>query len=142
MSPEPAVTLGRLFTFRAAHKCWRDDWTEEDNHRVFGACASRSAHGHTYTLEVVITGPIDPVTGMIINVTDLKAWVGDILKDFDYRDLNQDVSEFRDTQPTLSNLARVLVGRIAPVLPTGLLLHRIRIRQDDGPFVDCFPASK
>jgi 6-pyruvoyltetrahydropterin/6-carboxytetrahydropterin synthase len=139
MSTDLSLSLARRFIFRAAHHCWRHDASELQNRQVFGSCGTPGSHGHTYTLEVVISGPVDPATGMIVNVAELKAWVADILRDFDYRDLNRDVPEFRDAPPTLQNLASVLFARVSAILPAGLSVARLRLYQDDALFADCFP---
>lgn len=130
------VTLGRRFTFRAAHRCWRPDWDEEQNRRAYGPCATHHPHGHTFTLEIVITGPVDSDTGMIVNVTDLKAWVTTVLKSFDYGDLNSDIPEFRENVPSLENIAAVLAERIRSSLPAGITLQRLRLSQDSIIFTE------
>jgi 6-pyruvoyltetrahydropterin/6-carboxytetrahydropterin synthase len=131
------ATLARRFTFRAAHHCWNPDWTPEQNRKAFGRCATPGSHGHTYILEPILAGSIDPVTGMIVNVADLKVWASSVLRDFDYRDLNADVEEFREIPPTLENIAQVLFRRLATLLPSGVTLDRLRLYEDDAVFVEC-----
>ena len=70
----------RRFEFSAAHRYWRDDWSREQNERVFGKCTSPYGHGHNYTLDVTIKGTPDPITGMIMNMVELKAIVGEVLE--------------------------------------------------------------
>src|SRR5258706_6400482 len=90
----------RRFEFSAAHRYWRDDWSEERNQQIFGKCTSPYGHGHNYTLDVTIAGTPDPVTGMVINMTDLKAIVGAVLEQFDHKHLNEDTPYFKERIPT------------------------------------------
>ena len=76
------VTISRRFDFSASHRYYRDDWSEEENRRVFGLCALPNGHGHNYTLEVAVSGEPDPSTGMVINLVDLKSAVEGVLVDF------------------------------------------------------------
>ena len=121
------VYATRRFEFSAAHRYWRDDWSREQNERVFGKCTSPYGHGHNYTLDVTVTGTPDPVTGMIMNMVDLKAIVGAVLEEFDHRHLNEDTPYFKDRLPTTENIVRVLWGLIAPRLPEGARLARLRL---------------
>ena len=121
------VDVTRRFEFSAAHRYWRDDWTREENERVFGACTSPYGHGHNYTLDVTVRGAPDPVTGMVMNITDLKRIVGDVLEAFDHKHLNEDTPYFKDRIPTTENIVRVLWGLIAPRLPAGVALARLRL---------------
>lgn len=121
------VHATRRFEFSAAHRYWRDDWSAEDNERVFGRCTSRYGHGHNYTLDVTIKGVPDPITGMIMNMVDLKAIVNDVLEGFDHKHLNEDTPYFKQLIPTTENIVRVLWGLIAPRMPEGAALARLRL---------------
>lgn len=121
------VYATRRFEFSASHRYWRDDWSKEQNERVFGKCTSRYGHGHNYTLDVTIAGPVDPVTGMVMNMTDLKALVNEVLEAFDHKHLNEDTPYFKEQIPTTENIVRVLWQLIAPRLPEGAVLARLRL---------------
>jgi 6-pyruvoyltetrahydropterin/6-carboxytetrahydropterin synthase len=121
------VYATRRFEFSAAHRYWRDDWSREQNERTFGKCTSPYGHGHNYTLDVTIKGTPDPVTGMIMNMVDLKAIVGEVLEGFDHKHLNEDTPYFKQRIPTTENIVRVLWGLIAPRLPEGSTLARLRL---------------
>ena len=76
----------RKFTFSAAHRYWRDEWSAEENARVFGPLTV--THGHNYVLDVTLRGSVDPLTGMVVDLGELKRVVGDaILARFDHADL-------------------------------------------------------
>ena len=130
-----AVTISRRFDFSASHRYYRDDWTAEENERVFGLCARPHGHGHNYTLEVAVTGEPDPATGMVVNLVDLKGAVNGVLAEFDHKHLNLDTPYFADRQPTTENLAAVLWGLIAAALD-GARLSRLRLYETDDLYVE------
>ncbi|MBC8161573.1 MAG: 6-carboxytetrahydropterin synthase [Roseiflexaceae bacterium] len=121
------VHVTRRFEFSAAHRYWREDWSEAENERVFGKCTSRYGHGHNYTLEVTVEGKTDPVTGMVMNVTDLKRIVGVVLEQFDHKHLNEDTPYFKQLIPTTENIVRVLWQLLAPQMPTEAALAKLRL---------------
>ena len=117
----------RRFEFSASHRYWRDDWSKERNEQTFGKCTSPYGHGHNYTLDVTIAGTPDPITGMVINMTELKAIVGAVLEQFDHTYLNADTPYFQERIPTTENIVRVLWELIAPQMPEGVALARLRL---------------
>lgn len=129
------VTISRRFDFSASHRYYRDDWSEQENERVFGLCARPNGHGHNYTLEVAVSGEPDPATGMVVNLVDLKAAVDGVLVGFDHKHLNLDTPWFADRQPTTENLAVTLWGLIDDALSGGRL-SRIRLYETDDLFVE------
>ncbi len=129
------VTISRRFDFSASHRYYRDDWSEQENARVFGLCALPNGHGHNYTLEVAVTGEPDPVTGMALNLVDLKDVVDGALAEFDHKRLDLDTPYFADRQPTTENLAVTLWEIIAPALG-GVRLSRVRLYETDDLFVE------
>jgi 6-pyruvoyltetrahydropterin/6-carboxytetrahydropterin synthase len=117
----------RRFEFSASHRYWRDDWSAERNQRTFGKCTSPYGHGHNYTLDVTVAGQADLITGMVMNMTDLKAIVGEVLEQFDHRYLNEDTPYFKECLPTTENIVRVLWRLLAPRIPEGVALARLRL---------------
>ncbi len=130
------VYATRRFEFSAAHRYWRDDWSPEENERVFGKCTSPYGHGHNYTLDVTITGQLDARTGMVMNMTELKAIVNEVLEEFDHRHLNADTPYFRDQLPTTENIVRVLWRLIAARLPGEARLARLRLYETPELWAD------
>lgn len=107
------LSLTRRYGFPASHRLFRADWSEAENHRAFGKCANEHGHGHNYTLEITVTGPVNPSTGMIVNLTDLDAFVrARVLDEFDHANLNEQIPEFRSSIPTTENLCRVIFSRL------------------------------
>ncbi|MCA0235713.1 MAG: 6-carboxytetrahydropterin synthase [Bacteroidetes bacterium] len=106
------VSVFRKSHFNAAHRLHNPAWSDERNREVFGLCNSPNYHGHNYDLEVKVTGDIDPDTGMVLDL----GWLADLIKReiedrFDHKNLNLDVEEFRDLNPTAENIA-VVIWRI------------------------------
>ncbi len=99
-------TLTKRIEFSASHRYRQPGWDPARNREVFGPCSQE--HGHNYLLEVTLGGRVDPVTGMIMNLYDLKQVVTDVLEEFDHKHLNLDTPYFTRLLPTTENLALVL----------------------------------
>ncbi len=132
------ITISKKFEFSASHRYWRDDWSEEQNKEAFDLCVSPYGHGHNYELHVTAAGPVDPQTGMIINLTALKQNVSEIVRQFDHKYLNLDTPFFKDRIPTTENIALVLFDLIEAKLNElpGVLLDRIRLYERSDLYVD------
>jgi 6-pyruvoyltetrahydropterin/6-carboxytetrahydropterin synthase len=108
------VVLHRRYRFSASHRLHQPGWTEEENRRVYGKCANPHGHGHNYVLDVAMTGPVDPATGMVTNLADLDAFVErEALSELDHVYLNVQVQDFRSLVPTTENMCRVLFDRLS-----------------------------
>ena len=118
------VTVSRRAHFNAAHRLYRKDWPFEKNEQVFGKCNSPNFHGHNYELIVSVTGEVDVETGYVI---DIKILSGIILSEvevpFDHKNLNLDVPEFADLNPTAENIAVVIWNKIRVKIPANLGLE-------------------
>lgn len=107
------VTISRKAHFNAAHRLFRKDWTSEQNDAVFGKCNNPNYHGHNYELIVGVTGEIDPETGFVMDVKFLSEIIKEEVEDrFDHKNLNLDVLEFQDLNPTAENIVVVIWNRI------------------------------
>ena len=122
----PRVRITRRLHFCAAHRLAREDWSEEENRRVFGDCANPNWHGHNYDLEVTVAGPVDPETGYVMDLGELKALVNRrVVDDLDHRNLNLDVDWMRGIVPSTENLAVAIWERVAPHIPAPAELDRV-----------------
>jgi 6-pyruvoyltetrahydropterin/6-carboxytetrahydropterin synthase len=120
--------LGRRYRFSASHRLHNPDLSEEENWRLYGKCNNPYGHGHNYTLEVLVSGKVDPATGMIANLADLDGFVErEILEPFDHKSLNEDVVAFRNTVPTTENLCIEIFRRLKP-FPKATL-ERVRVQE-------------
>ncbi|WP_339917657.1 6-carboxytetrahydropterin synthase [Yeosuana marina] len=107
------VTVSRRAHFNAAHRLYRKDWSFEKNDAVFGLCNNPSFHGHNYELIASVTGEIDPETGYVIDVKILKDIIKTEVEDaLDHKNLNIDVPEFKDLNPTAENIVVVIYNKI------------------------------
>ena len=103
------VTVSRKAHFNAAHRLYRKDWSMEQNNAVFGKCNNPNFHGHNYELIVSVTGEIDHETGFVIDVKILSDLIKEEVEQrLDHKNLNLDVPEFFDLNPTAENIAVVI----------------------------------
>ncbi len=124
------VYLTKGIEFAAAHRYYREEWDEVRNRAVFGACYNPPGHGHNYFLEVTVAGGIDPQNGMVVNLYDLKVILKQVLEEFDHKHLNLDTAYFKDTVPTMENLARVLWRLLERHRSIGQL-HKLSLAEDE-----------
>jgi 6-pyruvoyltetrahydropterin/6-carboxytetrahydropterin synthase len=118
------VTVSRKAHFNAAHRLHRPDWSFEKNDSVFGKCNNPNFHGHNYDLTVSVTGEIDPETGYVIDVKILKDFIKTEIEDaFDHKNLNVDVPEFKNLNPTAENIVVVIYNKLKAVLDSNLELE-------------------
>ncbi len=122
------VTVSRKGHFNAAHRLYRKDWSFEKNDAVFGKCNNANFHGHNYELTVSVTGEINPDTGYVIDIKDLSTFIlEEVEHNFDHKNLNLDVPEFLDLNPTAENIAVVIWNklrqRIKPELDLEVVLY-------------------
>lgn len=107
------VTISRKAHFNAAHRLYRKDWTNEKNDAVFGKCNNPNFHGHNYELIVSATGEIDKETGYVLDIKILADIIKEEIEDqFDHKNLNLDVPEFQDLNPTAENIVVVIWNKI------------------------------
>jgi 6-pyruvoyltetrahydropterin/6-carboxytetrahydropterin synthase len=110
-----AVTVKRKAHFNAAHRLFRKEWSDERNFEVYGKCSYPNYHGHNYEVEVSVTGDVDPETGFVIDLNDLKRIIEvNVEEPFDHRNFNLDVPEFKELVPTAENISIVIFNRLRP----------------------------
>jgi len=132
----PPVIVTRRAHFNAAHRLHNPAWSDDENRRVFGPCANPNFHGHNYNLDVSVIGEPDPHTGFVIDINTLKGVIEDrVLSRFDHRNLNLDVPEFADLNPTAENIVVVCWRLLAPALPAGRL-HRLVLWETERNLVE------
>ena len=118
------VTVSRKAHFNAAHRLYRKDWSFEKNDAVFGKCNNPNFHGHNYELIVSVSGEIDKDTGYVIDMKILKDIIKSEVEDaFDHKNLNIEVPEFAELNPTAENIAVVIYNKVKPKLDGNLELE-------------------
>ena len=99
--------------FNAAHRLHNNDWSESLNKEVFGKCNSPNFHGHNYVLEVKVVGRINPQTGFVMDIKELKSIINaEVIERYDHKNLNLDVEDFKTLNPTAENIAAVIYNRL------------------------------
>lgn len=134
------VSLTRSLGFRATHRYFKPAWSEDTNRTRFGWTAEEPGHAHDYRCSVTVTGPLDADTGMILDLPALdRILAEEVTARLDGRHLNLDLPEFAygRTLPSCEALARYLYRRIAPRLPAGVTLARVRVAEDASLHADC-----
>ena len=133
------VSVFRKEHFNAAHRLHNPDWSAEKNKEIFGLCNNANYHGHNYELIIQITGTINPETGYVIDMKDLSVLAQEeVVKKFDHKNLNLDVPEFENLNPSAENIAVVIYHKLRVKIAAELDL-KIRLYETERNFVE-FPA--
>jgi 6-pyruvoyltetrahydropterin/6-carboxytetrahydropterin synthase len=133
------VSVFRKEHFNAAHRLHNPDWSAEKNKEIFGLCNNANYHGHNYELIIQITGTINPETGYIIDMKVLSDLAQEeVVKKFDHKNLNLDVPEFENLNPSAENIAVVIYHKLRVKIAAELDL-KIRLYETERNFVE-FPA--
>ncbi len=131
------VRVTRRLHFSAAHRLGRPEWSQERNEAVFGLCASPNWHGHNYELDVTVEGPIDPGTGFVFDLKQLRELVeGRVVADVDHRNLNLDVPWMEGVNPTTENLVVGIWRRLDGQLPENVRLARLVLWETPRNYVE------
>ena len=130
------VTVSRKAHFNAAHRLFNPNWSFEKNDEVFGKCHNPNYHGHNYELIVSVKGTIDPETGYVIDMKDLKQLIKEHVEEpFDHKNLNLDTEDFKELNPTAENIAVVIWNKLRAHLKDELEL-KIKLYETERNFVE------
>lgn len=134
------IYIQRRERFNAAHQLYNPNWTEEQNDAVFGKCANRNFHGHNFNLIVTVKGEIDPDTGFVINLNDLKRLIRENVTDhLDHKNLNTDVPFMKGKLTSTENLAIEIWKILFPLIAEyNATLHCIRLEETENNFVEYY----
>ena len=133
------ISVFRKEHVNAAHRLHNPDWSAEKNKEIFGLCNNANYHGHNYELIIQITGTINPETGYVIDMKDLSVLAQEeVVKKFDHKNLNLDVPEFENLNPSAENIAVVIYHKLRVKIAAELDL-KIRLYETERNFVE-FPA--
>ena len=126
------VYLTRRVVFSSSHRLYANSLSEEENFNIFHKCSYENGHGHNYVLTVTLKGVPDPITGMLINLVELKEIIQKyVLDDFDHRHLNKDVEEFKKLNPTVEIMAIVIWERLSPHISN---LYEVHLKETENNF--------
>jgi 6-pyruvoyltetrahydropterin/6-carboxytetrahydropterin synthase len=127
-----ATTVTVKVYFEAAHRLHNPQQSVAWNREVFGKCNNPHGHGHNYVIEASVRGPVNPDSGYLIDMKDLKAILNStVVADVDHRHLNIEVPWLERIIPSAENLARVFFERVAPSLPEGVELTALTVHETD-----------
>jgi 6-pyruvoyltetrahydropterin/6-carboxytetrahydropterin synthase len=127
--------FGRRYTLSASHRLHADALTDEENREAFGKCNNPHGHGHNYIVEVLAGGPVDPETGMVVNMVELDAVVtAKVIERFDHRNLNLD-PEFENRVPTTENLTRAVFELLHGSIGSAELVQ-VRVEETENNFFE------
>lgn len=130
------ISVFRKAHFNSAHRLHNPNWSDEKNKEVFGLCNNPNYHGHNYNLEVKVTGEIDPETGYVIDTKILKQMIRtEIENRFDHKNLNLDVAEFQDKNPSAENIAVVIYQLLRAKLDSKFELG-IKLYETENNYVE------
>jgi 6-pyruvoyltetrahydropterin/6-carboxytetrahydropterin synthase len=131
------MVITRKAEFSASHVCRLDSLSDAENRKLFGEEANPNGHGHNYILEVSVEGELDPVTGMVMNLKELKDILEEeIVEPMDHRFLNKEVPPFDKVVPTTANLAKEIWRRLENRFTGGTALVRVRVYETPDLYVD------
>jgi 6-pyruvoyltetrahydropterin/6-carboxytetrahydropterin synthase len=127
--------FGRRYMLSASHRLHSNALSAEENRAVYGKCNNPHGHGHNYGIEVLVGGPVDPETGMVVNMAALdKAARNRVIDRFDHSNLNLD-PYFKNRVPTTENLCRAVFELLKDVLPAGVL-ESVRVEETENNFFE------
>jgi 6-pyruvoyltetrahydropterin/6-carboxytetrahydropterin synthase len=134
------VSVFRKEHFNAAHRLFNKTWDDAKNEKVFGKCALPNYHGHNYEMEVKVTGIPDPETGYVIDLKSLSDLINEVvLEKFDHKNLNLDIKEFKDLNPTAENIVIVIYDLLRPHIASHFDLQ-VRLYETPRNFVE-YPSN-
>lgn len=132
----PIVYLTRKESISSCHRLHSNFLSEEKNQEIYGKCNNFWGHGHNYTVEVTVRGPLDPVTGMVMNISDLKVYMKNVLMErLDHKNLDKDVPYFKNVVSTTENLAIYIYNELKKEMPKPDLLYEVKIFETDNNIV-------
>lgn len=130
------VYVTRRETFSASHRLYNPEFSEEDNNKVFGKCNNQNGHGHNYVLEVIVAGEIDPQTGYVIDLKELKKIIKEnVIKKIDHKHLNLDVDFMKNIIPTAENIAVGIWGQLVDKIPAGKL-YSVKVYETENNYAE------
>lgn len=132
--------ITRRERFNAAHRLFREDWSDEKNEAVFGQCSNPNWHGHNYILFVTVKGEINPETGFVVNLKDLSRILRTrVIDKIDHKNLNIEVDFMKGKIVSTENIAVAIWDQIEEeIRAIGAELHCVKIIETENNFVEYF----
>ena len=139
-----AVYITRRETFNAAHKLYREDWSDEKNWEVFGKCSNKNWHGHNFSIWVTVKGNVSEDTGFVMNLKDLSVIIKElVVEPLDHMNLNLDVPFLQGMLPSTENMAIEIWELIKkPIQEAGGELAKIKLVETENNFVEYYGGKE
>ncbi len=134
------IYITRRERFSAAHRMYRQEWSDEKNLKVFGKCSNPNWHGHNYVLFVTVKGDASEESGFVMNLSKLKSIISEnIIEKVDHKNLNTEVSFMKGKITTTENLAIAIWNELKPAIEKeGAILHRVRVDETENNSVEYY----
>ena len=133
----PTAYFGRRYLLSASHRLHAEALSAEENRTAYGKCNNPHGHGHNYVVEVLVSGEVDPDTGVVVNLAALdEGMQTTVVERFDHTNLNSDPL-FVNQVPTTENLTKVVFDVLKAALPVGKLEH-VRVEETENNFFQCY----
>jgi 6-pyruvoyltetrahydropterin/6-carboxytetrahydropterin synthase len=134
------IRCGRRERFNAAHKLYREDWSAEENERIFGNCSNPNWHGHNYDLFVTVKGHINPETGFLIDLKVMKdIIIREVIDKLDHKNVNLDVDFMKDKMASTEVIAVEIFNILKPLFEKeNVILHVVRLHETENNYVEYF----
>jgi 6-pyruvoyltetrahydropterin/6-carboxytetrahydropterin synthase len=130
------VYVTRRETFNAAHRLFIPNLSDEENFKIFGKCSNPNWHGHNYVLEVIVAGEVNPETGFVINLKDLKEIIRKyVIKEVDHKNLNVETKFMKGIIPTTENVTIGIWNQLADKIPSGKL-YSVKLSETENNFFE------
>jgi 6-pyruvoyltetrahydropterin/6-carboxytetrahydropterin synthase len=134
------IYLTRRERFCAAHRMFRQEWSDEVNNKVFGKCSNPNWHGHNYVLWVTVKGEVSEECGFLMNINILKEIILDkVIKKIDHKNINLEVDFMKGKIATTENLAIAIWGELKySVEQEGAILHCVKIEETENNSIEYY----
>ncbi|MBK7230532.1 MAG: 6-carboxytetrahydropterin synthase [Ignavibacteriales bacterium] len=128
--------LTRRETFAAAHRLFKDGLNDEENFELFGKCSNPNWHGHNYTLEVVVAGNVNPETGFVLDLKQLKEIIlENVISKVDHKNLNLDTDFMKGLNPTSENIIVAIWNQLKDKIPAGKL-YAVKLYETENNYFE------
>jgi 6-pyruvoyltetrahydropterin/6-carboxytetrahydropterin synthase len=134
------IHITRRERFNAAHKLFREDWSQQKNAEVFGKCSNPNWHGHNYELYVTVKGEINPETGFVIDLKELRDIINkEVIDKLDHKNINIDVDFMQGKMASTEVLAVEIWNQlVGPIAKTEAVLHSVKLYETENNFVEYY----
>jgi len=134
------IYITRRERFNAAHRLFRQDYSDEKNYEIFGKCSNPNWHGHNYELFVTLKGEVNPETGFLVNLKTLSKIIREkVISQLDHKNINIEVVFMKDKLASTENLAVGIWGELEKSIKSlGAELHCIKVSESENNFAEYF----